>query len=80
VTVRDPSVLTCKEVVELLTELLSDALPPADRVRLEQHLLVCPPCTLHLGQVRSTIRLVADLRSAETPSGVIELFRHWKRK
>lgn len=73
------TVLTCKEVVELVTELLGDALAPEDRVRLEQHLLVCPPCTLHVGQVRSTIALVGDLRDPPGPPGgaALDVFRRW---
>ena len=83
-TVRDPMDLTCKEVVELVTELLSDALTVEDRVRLEQHLLVCPPCTLHVGQVRATIELAGRLRSQETPvatdSPLMDVFRRWRHK
>lgn len=82
-TVRDPVTLTCQEVVELVTEFLSETLSAEDRVRLEQHLLVCPPCTLHVAQVRSTIGLLAQLRtpaaSDESEAVVLELFRHWKR-
>ena len=80
--VRDPATLTCKEVVELITEFLSNALSPEDRVRLEQHLLVCPPCTLHLGQVQSTIEVMARLRTDTGPTEVdpalLRLFRQWK--
>jgi len=81
-TVRDPATLTCREVVELVTELLEDALEPEDRVRLEQHLLVCPPCTAHVGQVRSTIALTAGLgaraTSNEVSPALVDLFRQWK--
>ena len=78
--VRHPTVLTCKEVVELVTELLAGALPAEDRVRLEQHLLVCPPCTAHVGQVRATIELTASLHAPAppTPPAVLALFRTWK--
>ena len=80
--VRGVATLTCKEVVELVTELLDDTLEPEDRVRLEQHLLVCPPCAAHIGQVRSTIALTAGLRSDAIPveAGpvLVDLFRQWK--
>ena len=59
---RHPTRLVCKDVVELFTELLDHALDPESRVRIEQHLLVCPPCTVHLGQVRATIALAGELR------------------
>ena len=77
-TVRDPTSLVCKDVVELVTEYLSEALSPEDRARLEQHLLVCPPCTAYLGQVKTTIGLTAELRD-EPAMGVdaalTDLFR-----
>lgn len=76
--------LTCKEVVELVSEFLGDQMQPEDRVRFEQHLLVCPPCTLHVGQVRSTIKLVADLRAEPSPvevgPAILDVFRQWKQK
>jgi anti-sigma factor RsiW len=84
VTVRDPAVLECKEVVELVTEFLGSALAPMDRARLEQHLLVCPPCTLHVAQVRATIAHVAKLRASDAPVDVspalVDLFQQWKKK
>jgi anti-sigma factor RsiW len=82
-TVRGPATLVCKEVVELVTEYLGGAMSPADRARIEQHLLVCPPCTLHLAQVRSTVVHLAELRArsnAEAGEAMIGLFRAWKAK
>ena len=83
-TVRDPAALECKEVVELVTEFLGDAMAPVDRTRLEQHLLVCPACTLHVAQVRSTISHVAELRvndqSGDVGAELVDLFRQWKHK
>ena len=83
-TVRDPAVLECKEVVELVSEFLGSALAPVDRARLEQHLLVCPPCTRHVAQVRATIAYVAKLGTSDAPVDVspplVDLFRQWKKK
>ena len=81
--VKHPTTLTCKEVVELVTEFLSDALAPEDRARLEQHLLVCPPCTVHVGQVQTTVALSAELRDApaiDAAPTLVEVFRRWKQK
>jgi predicted anti-sigma-YlaC factor YlaD len=83
VTLRGPTTLTCKEVVELVTEYLSNVMSPEDRVRLEQHLLVCPPCTSYLGQIRSTIEFAAGLRQDRTVEPVrelVDLFRRWSQK
>ena len=87
VTVRDPAMIECRQVVELVTEFLGDAMAPDDRARLEQHLLVCPPCTQHLAQVKATIAHVAGLRAspegaaiAPVPSALVDLFRGWAKK
>lgn len=83
-TVRDPAVLECREVVELVTEFLGGTMAPLDRARLEQHLLVCPPCTRHIAQVRATIAHIANLRASDAPvevsPAVVDLFRRWKKK
>jgi anti-sigma factor RsiW len=84
VTVRDPASLECRDVVELVTEFLGGTMAPDDRARLEQHLLVCPPCTLHVGQMRSTLERLAELRAAPTSAEVrpaaVDLFRQWKQQ
>jgi predicted anti-sigma-YlaC factor YlaD len=84
VIARNLVALTCQEVVELATEYLSQAMEPEDRVRFEQHLLTCPPCTAYLGQVTATVELASGLREA-APSGdpekaLIGLFRRWKQR
>ena len=83
-TVRDPAVLQCKEVVELVSEFLGSALAPVDRARLEQHLLVCAPCTLHVAQVRATIAHIAKLRAddaaVDVSPALVDLFRQWKKR
>jgi anti-sigma factor RsiW len=85
-TVRNVVDLVCQEVVELVTEYLGGAMQPEDRVRLEQHLLACPPCTAHLAQVRATLELARDLRpEAPAPAGdgeedLLSLYRRWSRK
>lgn len=56
-----PTSLACQDVVELVTELLGGGLDPVARAHIEQHLLVCPPCTVHLGQVRKTIALAGEI-------------------
>jgi len=76
--VRHPTTLTCQEVVELVTELFDDAMPPEDRVRIEQHLLVCPPCTLHVRQVEDTVRLARELPAAVASPQMLDVFRRWK--
>jgi hypothetical protein len=80
VSVRHPTELVCRDVVERVTDLLSNALEAEARARIEQHLLVCPPCTIYLGQVRATIDLCGELRDrapgqTEVPPALREAFR-----
>ena len=53
--------LSCQELVELVTEYLDDALPPADRARFEAHIADCDGCTGYLEQIRVTIALTGPL-------------------
>jgi anti-sigma factor RsiW len=81
--VRNPTTLECKDVVELVTEFLGNSLAPEDKARLEQHLFVCPPCTAHFEQVKTTIELTADLReppSASADERLLAVFRRWRTK
>jgi len=79
----NPIELMCQEVVELVTDYLSDALAAEDRVRLEKHLLTCPPCTTYLAQMRTTIGLAGGLSEAAPAEDVgkelVALFQRWHR-
>jgi len=67
---RDIVQLTCKEVVELITDYQLDVLETPARVTLEQHLFGCTWCMTYLKQVERSVELVAQLRQpAEAPSG-----------
>jgi anti-sigma factor RsiW len=76
------SELTCQELVELVTDYLEDALPPADRLRFEDHLGICPGCATYLDQMRITIQAAGHI-SEESLDPVVrdqllDLFRNWK--
>jgi len=74
--------LTCQELVELVTEYLDGALPPAEHARFEEHLGICEGCAHYLEQFRVTTRLVGRTgEELETLPGVdrlLEAFRGWK--
>jgi anti-sigma factor RsiW len=74
--------LTCKELVEIVTDYLEDRLPPADRRRFEQHLVGCEGCVNYLDQMRQTIRMVGRLSEESIPASTTErllrAFRDWK--
>jgi anti-sigma factor RsiW len=57
----DAEPLDCDEFVELVTAYLEDALDPADRQRVIDHLDLCDGCSTYLEQIRATVRAVGDL-------------------
>jgi predicted anti-sigma-YlaC factor YlaD len=73
--------LTCKELVELVTEYLEERLPPSERLRFEQHLVGCAGCRNYLDQMRETIRLLGrldeDSIAAPTREHLLRAFRDW---
>jgi anti-sigma factor RsiW len=76
--------LTCKEMVELVTEYLEGAMPADERAVFEAHLAVCPGCTSYLQQMRQTIGMLGKLTEetvpAEARDELLSLFRHWKER
>ena len=75
--------LSCKEMVELITEYLEDSLSPADRARFEAHLAGCADCTRYLEQFRQTIWLTGTLAeehlSSDARNELLRAFRGWKQ-
>jgi len=75
--------MTCKELVELVTDYLEDTLAEDLRLRMEDHLSQCDGCTNYLEQMRQTIRLTGQVREESlTPQqrdDLLRLFRDWKK-
>jgi predicted anti-sigma-YlaC factor YlaD len=74
--------LTCRELVELVTDYLEGALSTADRLDFERHLVWCSWCRDYLDQVRTTIELTGKVH--EEPASplreqLLDAFRDWKR-
>jgi anti-sigma factor RsiW len=73
--------LACQDVVELVTDYLERALDDENRARVEQHLLVCPPCSAYLAQMKRSVELLARLRGEAEPSEVApELLRAFRER
>ncbi len=74
--------VTCREVVELLSDYLDDAIPALDRARLEAHLAACDGCTAALEQLRETIRVTGTLTEEQAAQERLEpvrsAFRAWR--
>jgi predicted anti-sigma-YlaC factor YlaD len=75
--------MTCKELVELVTEYLEGTLSALDGARFEEHLAECPGCRTYLQQMRQTIRVLGRLPeealSADSREELLRAFRTWKR-
>jgi anti-sigma factor RsiW len=58
-----PGGISCRELVELVTDYLDGALAPDVHARLETHLEACDPCRVYVEQIRTTQRLAAAAES-----------------
>jgi anti-sigma factor RsiW len=74
--------LSCRELVELVTDYLEDALSSEERARFEAHIGLCNGCRVYLEQMRQTIELLGHLpEEALSPDAERELlaaFRGWR--
>lgn len=77
-----PPHLTCRQLVELVTDYLEGKLPFDDRSRLEQHLCFCDPCVTYLEQMRQVLRATGRLTeesvAPEAREKLLDVFRKWK--
>lgn len=75
--------LTCADIVKLITDYDEGRLTPEERRRFEEHVSICPPCRSFLVQMRTTAELVGELREEDVPpemeQHLIAAFRDWKR-
>ena len=83
IMLRKRKELTCRELVELVTDYLEGSLSRRDRARFEAHLAGCTGCTEYVEQFRETIRLTGTLResdvSPEAEAILLAQFDAWKR-
>ena len=76
---NSPVDLSCQQIVELVTDYLEGALPPAATAVVERHLAGCDGCTAHLDQLRDTVamlgRLPAELLSDQARAELLAAFQ-----
>ena len=76
--------MTCRDLVDLITDYLEGALTASERQRFEMHLNQCSPCRNYLEQMRGTIRAVGRLSeeslSPTARDQFLRVFRDWKKK
>ena len=75
--------MTCKELVELVTDYLETRLAQGDLERFEAHLEECEACSTYIEQIRQSVAVVGTLSEETLPQGagdaLLAEFRDWKR-
>ena len=76
--------MTCRELVQLITDYLEGNLSNRDRRRFERHLRGCDGCPTYVEQMRTTVRLAGvlgenDLEPAARDE-LLAVFRDWKNR
>jgi anti-sigma factor RsiW len=76
--------LTCKELVEVVTDYFEGRLSAVERLRFEEHVAFCSWCATYLEQMRNTISLTGTLAeedlSPEAREQLLDAFRDWKER
>ena len=74
--------MPCRELVEVITDYLENALPDRDRIRFEAHLAGCDACRDYVEQFGQTIALSERVEAEQLPpglrDGLLSAFRDWR--
>jgi anti-sigma factor RsiW len=62
--------ITCRELVELVTAYLDDALDEPTLNHVEEHLVMCEWCVTYVEQMQGTVRALGELPSEPAPERV----------
>jgi len=80
-TARAPEI-SCKQLVELVTEYLEGTMPAGERARFEGHLEACDGCSTYVEQMRETISALGHIPpeslSAGAERSLLDAFRGWR--
>jgi anti-sigma factor RsiW len=75
--------MTCRELVELVTDYVEGGLATSDRKRFETHIGECDPCAAYLEQIRLLVdasgRLSEEQLDPEARDELLIAFRSWKK-
>lgn len=76
--------LSCRDIVDAITDYLEGAMPVQERIAFEQHVAICPPCRGYLAQMRGLLRVAGTLRETDLPpslrAALLEHFADWQRE
>ena len=78
----DVEQLSCRELVELVTDYLEGALSKEERLRFDEHIGICEGCRIYLEQMRQTIvvagRLSEESLAPDAERELLDAFRGWR--
>lgn len=74
--------MTCRQMVELVTDYLEGRLGAADRTRFEAHLEMCEGCQAYVAQMRALVGEMGGTPPVELPPALqrdlLAAFRDWR--
>jgi len=65
--------LTCRQLVEDVTAYLENAVNPAQRIRIEEHVAACGNCSAYLSQILRVVALARESEQAATSDRALPL-------
>ena len=68
----DGTLISCQEVVEVVTDYLEGRMTPEDVAVFEAHLELCDGCKWYVEQMRITIATVGRIDAADVPDEMRE--------
>ena len=79
---QEDTLLTCRELVELVTAYREGALSPSEHRRFEEHVADCPPCERYVEQIDLTVRaaggITQEVEDGPMTQALLQIFRDWK--
>lgn len=77
-----PPGLSCREIVELVSDALEGELEPREARRFWEHISACPHCSAYIEQMRATLRVLGRLEpehlSPEAERDLRAAFAQWR--
>jgi anti-sigma factor RsiW len=64
--------ITCRQLIDLLIDYVSDELPPEAKAHIQEHLDLCPPCVAYIDTYKLTIQLTRELPAKPMPPQLVE--------
>ena len=77
-----PEEMSCRELVDVITDYLEGTMAQGDRLRFDAHLAECPYCVNYIDQMRAAVGALGELTeesiSSEARGELLQAFRGWR--